>query len=246
MNSDDQNDGSDFAIAGEYVLGTLPENERWAFERRLTREPGLRAVVDRWEAQFAALAERLPPVEPSPSVWDGIERTLFKPEVVKQEGEKPMWNSIKFWRLSAALGVVAAIVLAVFIVRSPGGTGDSVAQLREFVWVLTDGQKRPNFVVKFDQDRKRVTVIPLDAKAEPGKDMQLWLVPTSGGGAPKSLGLLKPASVTTLGVNEQALGQAIDSGILAVSVEPPGGSTTGAPTGPVILQGSPALVPARP
>ena len=247
MTQEEGKERSDEVIAGEYVLRTLPEDEREAFERRLKIEPDLSGLVDAWERHFARLASRLPPVQPSEAVWRGIERAINARTVPAKEAQRPMWKNIVFWRVSAVAGIAAAIILAVFVVGGPRAPiGDSVQNLREFVWVLTDGQKRPNFVIKFDQDRKRVTVIPLEAQAEAGKDMQLWLVPASGGGAPKSLGLLQPASVTTLSLDEKELGAPIDSGILAVSVEPPGGTTTGAPTGPVILQGKPTLVPAKP
>ena len=247
MNQEEREERSDKVIAGEYVLRPLPEDEREAFERRLKIEPELPGLVDEWERHFARLASELPPLQPPEAVWRGIERAIHARTVPAKEAQRPMWKNIVFWRLSAAAGIAAAVILAVFAASGPTApTSDSVQNLREFVWVLTDGQKRPNFVIKFDQDRKRVTVIPLEAEAEAGKDMQLWLVPASGGGAPKSLGLLKPASVTTLSLDEKELGAPIDSGILAVSVEPPGGSTTGAPSGPVILQGKPTLVPAKP
>jgi len=62
---------------------------------------------------------------------------------------------------------------------------------------------------------------------------ELWGI--AGGGAPRPLGLLPPdpGRATTLRLAQlPAPGE-----VLAVSLEPPGGSPTGAPTGPVLYQG---------
>lgn len=40
------------ALAGEYVLGTLPLVERQAFEKRLAAEPELQQAVIDWEERF--------------------------------------------------------------------------------------------------------------------------------------------------------------------------------------------------
>jgi len=166
--------------AGEYVLGTLPRPERAEFEQRLERDSALRALVDRWQHHFMQLFYRLPPIAPPVSLWPRIETAINRREVNYQEGEKPMWNSIAFWRASAVAAAVGVVALALVVVLRPaGGSFDPVKGLQEYVWVLTDGEKRPNFVVKFDKDRKRVTIVPLGQTAEGDKSLQLWLVPAA-------------------------------------------------------------------
>jgi len=72
-------------------------------------------------------------------------------------------------------------------------------------------------------------VIPADKAAE------LWLIPP--GDKPHSLGVVDvshPVSVTI----PPALRNAVTlKAAMAISVEPPGGSPTGQPTGPVIAKG---------
>jgi anti-sigma-K factor RskA len=63
----------------------------------------------------------------------------------------------------------------------------------------------------------------------------LWAVP--GKGAPRSLGLISASGASVVRKNKLPVGTAA----LAVSLEPPGGSTTGAPTGPVLYVGKLAL-----
>jgi anti-sigma-K factor RskA len=65
--------------------------------------------------------------------------------------------------------------------------------------------------------------------------MELWLIP--GGGKPHSLGLIDPDKPVTISVPETLLSKVNSAAILAVSLEPPGGSQTGQPTGPVIANG---------
>jgi anti-sigma-K factor RskA len=64
-----------------------------------------------------------------------------------------------------------------------------------------------------------------------GKSLELWAIPP--GQAPQSVGLVSPEGLTAL---RRAQGLA---GVqqLAITLEPPGGSPTGAPTGPVIMSG---------
>ncbi|MCU0762689.1 MAG: anti-sigma factor, partial [Hydrogenophaga sp.] len=61
---------------------------------------------------------------------------------------------------------------------------------------------------------------------------ELWSVPAQGG--PRSLGLVRADTATTLllqaGVKE-------GTAAFAVSIEPAGGSPTGAPTGPIVSLG---------
>jgi anti-sigma-K factor RskA len=61
--------------------------------------------------------------------------------------------------------------------------------------------------------------------------LELWAVPAQG--APRSLGLIQANATTTL-IRSQLLA---NTAAFAVSVEPAGGSPTGAPTGPIVSVG---------
>ena len=77
-------------------------------------------------------------------------------------------------------------------------------------------------------------LLPVDL--QPGRVLELWSVPPEG--APRSLGLIRADGVTLL--DRRRLPATLLRGgtaALAVSVEPPGGSPTGAPTGPVVYAG---------
>jgi anti-sigma-K factor RskA len=65
--------------------------------------------------------------------------------------------------------------------------------------------------------------------------MELWLIPA--GDKPHSLGLIEPGRPVRLDVPRDLAARITTDAALAVSMEPPGGSPTGQPTGPVIASG---------
>jgi anti-sigma-K factor RskA len=88
------------------------------------------------------------------------------------------------------------------------------------------------FVASVSADGRALVLRPLsDLTMTPGRSLELWSVPAQG--APKSLGLVQATGNTTL-VRATVLQNAA---ALAVSVEPAGGSPSGAPSGPVIAVG---------
>jgi anti-sigma-K factor RskA len=64
---------------------------------------------------------------------------------------------------------------------------------------------------------------------------ELWLIPADG--KPRSLGLLRADRAVTITIPPNLMGQIVSNAVLAVSLEPLGGSPTGQPTGPVIASG---------
>jgi anti-sigma-K factor RskA len=65
--------------------------------------------------------------------------------------------------------------------------------------------------------------------------MELWLIPA--GDKPHSLGLIAPGRPVRIEVPRDLVERISAESALAVSMEPPGGSPTGQPTGPVIASG---------
>jgi anti-sigma-K factor RskA len=63
----------------------------------------------------------------------------------------------------------------------------------------------------------------------------LWLIPPDG--RPRALGLLRGDRAVSIIVPTDLAALITGTAAFAVSLEPPGGSPSGAPTGPVIGQG---------
>ena len=90
-------------------------------------------------------------------------------------------------------------------------------------------------------DGRQLRITSLNAKAaDAGLDYELWIVPADS--APLSLGTIQPSqSVRTVQLTAEQMAALQSQQLLAVSLEPAGGSTTGVPTGPVLYTG--VLVP---
>ena len=106
-----------------------------------------------------------------------------------------------------------------------------------YVAVVDAGGHRPALIAEVDTNTGQITVRSLAAETPAGRSLELWHV--AEGQAPRSLGVLQA------GADRQTIDDAIAAGpaggLLAVSVEPPGGSPSGAPTGPIVYTGE--LVP---
>jgi len=103
--------------------------------------------------------------------------------------------------------------------------------------VLSDPKsQKPVLVVSAGVKSDQLWIKTLDPAIHVAdKSLELWALPA--GAAPKSLGLIAEsdkAALKLVAAADQSLG---DIPALAVSLEPKGGSTTGAPTGPVLFTG---------
>jgi anti-sigma-K factor RskA len=132
------------------------------------------------------------------------------------------------WRGLSLAATAAALVLAVMLRTAPVAGPQYVA-------VFSGEQAQPLWVVSADLERGSMSIRPVNASAPaPDKSYELWVLP-AGGAAPRSMGLLPttgPSVETALPENIRAVLASAQT--LAISVEPEGGSPTGAPTGPVI------------
>lgn len=222
------------ALAAEYVAGTLRGPARRRFETLRPAHPALDAAVRRWQARLLPLTEVLAPVEPPPRVWQGIERRLWP--AVAAPPAATGWRSLALWRSLSALAGVAALSLALLLGQAPPSQPPVVVVLQG---TGADAAYGGGFVAGVGADGRSLVARPLQPVAlQPGRVLELWSVPPEGGGGPRSLGLLSADGVTVLG-RDRLPPTLLDGGtaLLAVSVEPPGGSPTGAPTGPVVYAG---------
>jgi anti-sigma-K factor RskA len=225
-------------LAADYVMGTLRGPARRRFETLLLAHPTLRASVHDWQARLGVLAADITPVAPSPRVWEGIQHRLFGASAVDAAPAQALtrwWQTLALWQGWAALATVAALGLGVLLqqpspVQPPivvvmQSTDPSLSQASDAV--------KTQFVASISGDGRSLVLKPIaGARVTAQQALELWALPAHGK-APKSLGLIASDKVTT--VLRTSLLQGNDG--FAVSVEPLGGSPTGAPTGPVISVG---------
>jgi anti-sigma-K factor RskA len=208
IDTDDLND-----LAGEYVLGTLAGADRIAFEGRLQRDTAAMRAVALWAQHLQPLADAVTPAIPAPQLWQRLERELGLPTRTKTRA--PMW---------IAAAVAAAIVAVAFLFPDLILRPDvnAVAQLA----APTGGE--PAFVVSVLDDQQKLLIRAATVAPQPNNSYELWVVPQTG--APISLGVIEQTGETERDVAENLRPLLAVGGTLAVSLEPVGGSTTGAPT----------------
>jgi anti-sigma-K factor RskA len=213
-------------LAAAYVLGTLRGGARRRFEALLPAHPTLRGAVADWQLRLLPLSASVTAVEPPASAWSGIEQTLFGAPAAPA----PWWQRLGLWRGFSAVSTAAAVALLVVATQTPAPQ----APVLIVMGASDDAARAMNagFVASVSADGRALVLRPLDTvKVDLGRTLELWAVPAAG--APRSLGLVRADGATTL-IRTQLLQ---DTAAFAVSVEPAGGSPTGAPTGPIVSVG---------
>ena len=225
-------------LAAEYVTGTLRGPARRRFEVLLPAHPNLRNAVREWQDRLMPLTLSIAPQTPSAKVWQRIEAQIggaaltqsAKPQAA---GNSPSWwSGLAFWRGLSGLATAVALGLLV-MVNTPGPTLAPMVVVLSSTAVNADGSAVPaSFVASISGDGRAVVTKPLlNVSLQADRALELWAVPATG--APKSLGLILANGASVVQKNKVPAGTAA----LAVSLEPPGGSTTGAPSGPVLFVG---------
>lgn len=230
----------DELLAMELALGLLEGSARSAAEARRAREPAFAALVAQWEEQLLPLADTLAPVAPSPGLWARIEAEvaaearLAPAAPPARAAPVAWWNRPGPWRL--ATGALAALSLALIVTRPPPAPPAQAPVARGYLAAtLRSDSGAPLVTAALDPGRRAVLVAPVDAPALDGRVPELWLIPADG--RPRSLGLLDLGGTRRIEVPATVLELVAAGAVLAVSLEPAGGSPTGLPTGPVVATG---------
>jgi anti-sigma-K factor RskA len=224
-------------LAAEYVLGTLPADERAAVTLRARHDEPLAAAIAAWEGRLAALNETIAPREVPRHIWAKIVQRLDR------LGDAPttvlanvvgMERRLRRWRAAAVAASAIAASLILFV-----GFRELTRPEPEktLVAVLQKDAQSPAFLVSVDLEQKLLTIRAVAAPPHPGKSYELWLVHDDLK-TPRSLGVIGEGPFTVVQPKLAAYApQTIEQATLAVSLEPEGGSPTGAPTGPVLFAG---------
>lgn len=219
------------ALAGEYVLGTLDASEHKAFQRRLLTDPAAVAAVSDWQARLSPLLLAIPAAQVPAGLWGRIDTN----------GRPANDNAVlRRWQAATAAATLLALVTIGLTFR-PQPTAQAPAQLSQVpqasalyqsVAALSETGSKPALLVTYDDRTRKMRVTPVNVNSRPGHSLELWVI--AGKLPPRSIGLMKEHGATAL--DRPAIDLRHENTI-AVSVEPEGGSPTGAPTGPVIYSG---------
>ncbi|MGZ2256665.1 anti-sigma factor [Roseobacter sp. A03A-229] len=208
----------DDAQAAEYVIGLMPVADRNVFEGRLRTDAALTAQVSAWQERLAPFNADYPHGAPPARVKAAIDRRLFERATTKGH-----WWPRLTAKWAAAGAALAAVVLALGL--------QSFQAEPELVAQLDPVEMGYRFAATYNQDTGVLTLATLEAVEIPDRVLELWAIGEAR--VPTSLGVVTSPEQVVLTTSV-----ALDRGTtLAVSLEPLGGSPTGAPTGPVLSAG---------
>lgn len=228
MNSGQEDDLD--SLASEYVLGTLPAEQRSAVEQRLAHDAALRGAVDAWEQRLLELTALAEPQQPSAHLWQRIGRSLDNLEAPAaaptRTPSRAWWDLLPLWRGLAGAGLAASLVMALALL-----TGTVAPTETTYLVVLVAPQDRaPGWVIQASSPRE-VELIPLGQSRIPDdKALQFWTKADDWQG-PVSLGLVEPGQKISVPLDK--LPPLQPNQLFELTLENPGGSSTGKPTGPI-------------
>jgi anti-sigma-K factor RskA len=222
--------GTDFESigeAGEYVLGTLDAAERTAFEARLTHDSVLQLEVAEWWRRLVPLEDETVNAEPPPYLFDKILARLDAPVA---DNVVALRRRMNIWRgATVALAAIAAALLIFLLI--PGQMAPQPKGL--YVAVLQGDDAKPAFVAAIDVKSGVIAVRRVGPATPAGHSYELWAL-GAGRAVPQPLGVVEAAMRIPV---DQLGGKPLGATMFAISLEPVGGSPTGAPTGPVLFTG---------
>lgn len=230
------NDEARAADAGEYVLGTLTPAERSRLEARMLADPELRALVG-WYRDVLLGLDPAVAIAPPEDLWERIRAAIDAAPPAEASSRKVevvdfvSWRRrVARWRATAITALAASVLLAGVLLadrlRPPPEPG--LLPVQRFV-VLVDGTGQARYLLEARADGQ-VLARPVGRPDHPeGHAFELWSIGADS--TPRSLGLLPVNEGRVIGVEPAGIAHAS----FAVSLEPEGGSPTGAPTGPVVL-----------
>ncbi|QND49414.1 anti-sigma factor [Rhizobium lusitanum] len=232
MSSSDQSKGGrsrDEVLAGEYVLGVLSLEDRQKVERRMRSDRQFAAIVSRWEQNLSGFNDDYEIVAPPASVFPKVEKRVFRETAFGAHlwGSLLLWRSVAFGSLFLAIGVLMFTVTNNTSQPSPG---------KQLTASLA-GQNSPiNLLANYDATNGLLRVTPVAAGQPQEKSLELWLI--RGSDPAEALGILPQTGEGEIVLPSELHGKLTEGAIIAVSVEPFGGSPTGKPTGNVIASGT--------
>ena len=219
-------------LAAEYALGTASPRVRRRLAAVARRDRTVAAALSAWERRLAVFAEGVPGIAPPPRVWREIVARLGLDPEGASRTRVAWWQRVQLWRALAVSSFVVAVALGVVEYQRQG---QPVAA--PLVVVLAGADAKPGLIATATHGERFLTLKSIGNTAPAaGKVFELWALPQAG--VPRSLGVIPSGGVVRV-----PLAAPVDESLsnipsLAVSLEPPGGSPTGQPTGPVLYSGS--------
>jgi anti-sigma-K factor RskA len=239
--------------AWEFRLGVLNQMVGSVEPRPLVWD-NIRRAIGHGEQAPLVLPEAPPPIAPAPEANDNRVASPL-PTAAAGSNVIQLNSRIRRWRNVASFASAIAAALLVMVglqVYQPDALPESIrpkprtqvvevktpppAAAAQYVALLQSGGGAPAFILTVDAATKNFTVRKVGAQPEVGRSYELWIV-SDKLQRPRSLGVIGRNEFTARPVLSGYDADLVSQATYAVSVEPEGGSPSGAPTGPVVFTG---------
>lgn len=240
-------------LAAEYVLGSMPPEERKAVAARRAIDPRLAAAIVAWERLLTPLSHSVAEIEPPHGILESTLADIANRSLPSPRGGKvvPFLGRERRWRrVAIAMSTIAACLAialgAVTIRASLTSHGPLLAVLSAPSLSPSADEplssSAPKFLVTIDRDKAVLSVRQIGGRAPSvGKAYALWLVPDDGALA-KGLGWVsKETSVTSINLKDRSV-EALPNTSLGVSVEPVSPLLPKQPSGALVSVGKISVV----
>ena len=219
--------------AAELALGLLDGSERTDALRRVLAQPAFAAEVERWRTQFGALFPAVPVAAPGDALFGRVERSIA-PMAAAASAVAPMKRRWAWPSIAAISSMAAAVLFALLLTRPAVVPVDRPTAPALLAAAVVPSGKGDAVSAVYDPKAGSLRLTAA-ALADARHAAELWVIGADG--VPHSLGLLRGGTTTALVVSPSDRPRLAAAAVLAVSIEPVGGSPTGLPTGPVVAKG---------
>jgi anti-sigma-K factor RskA len=252
--------------AWEFRLGVLNQMVGSVEPRPLVWD-NIRRAIGHGEQAPLVLPEAPPPIAPAPEANDNLVAASLPtaaagPNVIQLNSRIRRWRNVASFASAIAAALLVMVGLQVY---QPDALPEGIrpkprtqvvevktpapAAAAQYVALLQSGGGAPAFILTVDAATKNFTVRKVGAQPEVGRSYELWIV-SDKLQRPRSLGVIGRNEFTARPVLSGYDADLVNQATYAVSVEPEGGSPSGAPTGPVVFTGKlietvPPAAPAR-
>ena len=244
--------------AWEFRLGVLNQMVGSVEPRPLVWD-NIRRAIGHGGEQAPLVLPEAPPLPPEaefiPEANDNALAAPLPPPVAASANVIQLNSRIRRWRSVASVASAIAAALLVMVglqVYRPDVLPDSIRPrprtqvvevksppppaAAQYVALLQSGAGAPAFILTVDAGTRNFTVRKVGAQPEAGKSYELWIV-SDKLQRPRSLGVIGGGDFTARPVLSGYDAETVSQAVYAVSIEPEGGSRSGAPTGPVVFSG---------
>lgn len=249
-------------LAGNYVLGALDAEAMREVRAEARVNPLMDTAIAQWERRLTPLVAVIAPVEPPDALWQRLERSIAPDEVDASAAplraeRRPVTSVTPLvprrrppprraapsppqargrtlpWQLATVGSLALAACFAALLFRPDlVASWRAAAPLPPVAALLPADSRAPGFLAEARPDGAVVLTALAPVSVPAGHDLELWIL-RPGEAAPSPLGVLPAA-----GRRVTLPAMPPDGTQMMISLEPPGGSPSGRPTGPVLYAGA--------